>query len=87
MRNLIIVGACVVLCGCGRDAPPRLTQPLAPTAEREIPLRPGDGRVYVIKSPDPLGIDTVTCFLHIADSGAGAIACQAPRLEITEQAP
>ena len=73
----------VLLAACGQEksASQPEKQPAPPGLAGQIELPIGDGRIYLLKNPDPLGFEVGTCFLHVGPSGANAIACMPPRIE------
>ena len=75
----------ILLAGCGPKPPvfPKVVETApVPVLAGQITLLPGDGRVYVLKNPDPLGIEVGTCLLHVSASGPSAMACLPPRIEL-----
>ena len=75
----------ILLAGCSPKPPafPKVKEaPPAPVLAGQIALPGFDGRVYVLKSPDPLGIEVGTCFLHVAASQPSSMACLPPRIEL-----
>ena len=87
----LVIVAWLPLAGCqpGRASsePPARRPPAAPHLAGTVLLPGSDGRVHIIKHPDPLGLDASTCFVLVGAAGAQSIACTPPRIEITESLP
>lgn len=84
MRTAAVV-LLVLLAGCSRkpvEFPRAKPAAPAPNIAGQIALPGGDGKVYVIKSPDPLGLEVGTCLLHVPASGPSSMACMPPRIEV-----
>ena len=82
----LALALCLTLAGCNNRPAPEPV-PLAgapkPSLVQTIDLPNGDGRVYVIDSPDRLGIERSTCMVH-AREGGSSMACTGPRIDPTE---
>lgn len=82
----LILALAVALPACTKETP----RPVMPEAPKRphvtgmVEIQPGDGRVYVIKSPDQFGIESATCFLHVGPAGSSAMACTASRIDLTD---
>lgn len=87
MFRLALFAVAMALTGCQQEKPQRAYEstPPRPVLGGMVDLQAGDGRLYVIRTPDGMG-QVSFCFLHVRD-GASSMSCAAPVMDISSPAP
>ena len=69
------------------DAPPRALDRQAPSVSDVLRLQDGDGKIYVLFTPDPLEISPSTCYVHVNPPAASSMTCVAGQITLAQTRP